>query len=89
MFLIRRCAYLALLFLTVPLLGLDVPAPASSVPSDDPFLDPAFQNYAETTDGYLNPRYAPGAARDFRDSPSSFTEARPSALAPAAAQLRG
>lgn len=42
------------------------------------FSDPAFQDFVETSQGYLNPRYAPQAAPAFRDA-----VAAPAAAAPA------
>ena len=37
--------------------------------SDGPFSDPVFQDYLETSSGYLNSKNTPGLRDDFRDAP--------------------
>lgn len=53
-------------------------------PDTNPYLDPAFQDYAETAYGYRNPKNAPKYVNDFRDALTSpetvtFKTARPPA----------
>lgn len=57
----------------VPVLAEDVPAVAAKLAGSGPFSDPVFQDFIETSDGYLvsaNTMKVRSDFRDFRDAPA-------------------
>lgn len=82
---IKRALCLSALFLPAQLLAQNSLSGPSASPEINPFLDPAVQDYVETSYGYLNPKYTPGLINDFRDSPTSlYPTARTKTPPPAA-----
>ncbi len=82
---IKRALCLSALFLPAQLLAQHRLSDPSASPEINPFLDPAVQDYVETSYGYLNPKYTPGLINDFRDSPTSLYPAAGTKTPPPAA----
>ena len=73
--LFRLALPISIFFLTSPVFAREAFQGIPASPDMNPFLDPGFQDYAETSYGYLNKQYAPGPAADFRDSLTDITVA--------------